>query len=93
MLDAALAAFSQLEFIAAPTAESMEFHELEILRSTDECLAVWSVSAPTYLDITEPRSGVEILRKVDTSWRFASAWQLREDLWEPDCESQLAPLP
>ncbi|MGD2100763.1 MAG: hypothetical protein PVG83_00860 [Acidimicrobiia bacterium] len=92
-LDAGIAAFNTLSFMRPPAPDAMEFDELEVLRATDDCTAVWSVSRADFLDAAEARSGVDILRFDRGHWRFASSWQLRNDLWEADCATQLLPLP
>ncbi|HUF16067.1 MAG TPA: hypothetical protein VMQ46_09250 [Acidimicrobiia bacterium] len=82
-------AFGTLDFTDAPSPDGLRFFELEVLMSTNDCLATWSVTIPEFLDVSQPRSGVEVMRLVDSEWKFASAWQLRNDLWEADCEAQL----
>lgn len=92
MLAAGTRAFGTLPFNDLPTTTGMSFQELEILKATTECLVVWSVISPAFLDLEQPRSGVEVLRFFEGEWRFATAWRFREDLWEGDCESQLQPF-
>jgi hypothetical protein len=84
-----------LNFRAPPTPSGLVFDELEILRSDEDCLAVWTVSSSNFIDLdTETsRSGVDILRWSGGRWRFATAWVYRDDLWEADCEAVLLPLP
>jgi hypothetical protein len=79
--------FGVMVFAATPTADSLNFNDLELLRSDDQCLSVWAtVSA----DFREGSSeGVHIVRRSGESWLFASYWTLKEDLWEADCETQL----
>lgn len=91
-LAAGLDAFGTLEFISPPTRTGMKFRKLEILIADEQCLAVWSTTAPAYLDIETSRSGVEVLRRTETGWRFMSAWKLKGDLWQGDCEAELQPL-
>jgi hypothetical protein len=91
-LDAGVNAFGNLPFTAEPSREGLDFEELEILLTSAECLAVWSVSTTSFLDTDEARSGVEVLRLFDGEWRFASAWRFRNDLWEGDCEAELSSL-
>jgi hypothetical protein len=92
-LNAGVNAFAQLEFSSVPTADGLAFDELEILESSPDCLAVWSVTTPSFMSVAEPRSGVEVLRFADDGWKFASSWRFKEDLWEADCEAELLPLP
>ena len=91
-LDAGLAAMGTIAFIEPPTKDGLTFSEIEILTSNADCLVVWTVTTPGFLNTSEPRSGVEVLRWVEDGWRFASAWKLREDLWQADCDAELPPL-
>ena len=91
-LDAGINAFGQLEFASPPTSDGISFDQIEILESSSECLAVWSVTTPDFIFVTEPRSGVEVLRYTDDGWKFASSWRFKEDLWEADCETPFEPL-
>jgi hypothetical protein len=92
-LNAGVNAFGNLPFTAEPTREGLVFEELEILLTSADCLAVWSVSTTSFLDTDETRSGVEVLRRVADELKFASAWRFRDDLWEEDCEAELSSLP
>ncbi|MCI0677656.1 MAG: hypothetical protein L0Z63_01240 [Actinobacteria bacterium] len=83
--------FEVMEFIAPPTPEALVFTEVEILRSDEECLAVWAViNAHATLGPGADRAGVEIVRWRDGSWVRLSSWIYRGDLWESDCESLLS---
>ena len=90
-LEAGINAFGELAFTSQPSEDGISFQEVEVLKSTADCLAVWSVSNPEFLDVDEPRSGVEVLRFVN-GWKFANSWKLRGDRWEGDCETELSPL-
>jgi hypothetical protein len=82
--------FGVMEFTAAPTPEAIVFTETEILRSDEECLAVWSVThAEDLLGESATTSGVEVLRWRDDHWVMLSSWVYREDLWQSDCQSLL----
>jgi hypothetical protein len=86
-VDTARQAFGE-EFPRAPEPEDISFSETEILRSDEDCLAVWSVM--TLHGFREGSSGsVHVMRHVDGEWRRLSLWTLKEDLWEADCDSQL----
>ncbi|HEU4320496.1 MAG TPA: hypothetical protein VFS66_10495 [Acidimicrobiia bacterium] len=91
-LDSARSAFGDLQFIAEPTANSIQFDEIEILESSETCLAVWNVSSVEFLESDSSRSGVEILREDEGMWKFVAAWRFKNDLWEADCDAQLLPL-
>jgi len=92
MLNAATAAFGA-DFARAPSPDGIEL-DVEILHSNDQCLATWST-----LDVTEFRGpeatteAVHVFRFVEGTWRFATSWTQKEDLWEADCEVELLPLP
>jgi hypothetical protein len=90
MLDAALAQFGVMEFVAPPTADGLSFANVEILRADEVCLAVWAEVSSTFRP--GGTEGVEVLRHVDNKWVFVSSWTNRGDLWEADCESPLEPL-
>jgi hypothetical protein len=93
MLDSARQAFESLAFVAPPTSEAITFVESEILLSSETCLAVWSRSDANFLETGDPREGVDVIRREGDSWLFVSSWVHRDDLWEPDCEAELEPLP
>ena len=92
MLNAALNAFGT-QFESAPAADQIEI-DIEILKADEECLVTWGL-----LDITAFRGpdaatrNVQVLRRADGQWKFATSWLNPEDLWETDCESELQPLP
>jgi hypothetical protein len=93
MLDAARAAFEEIEYESPPLPEQMMLSDTEILRTDESCLAVYStldVTAFAGPDAVE--SSVYVLRQSDGMWKLATVWINREDLWERDCESQLEPL-
>jgi hypothetical protein len=92
MLDAARDAFGA-PFTGAPTQEGVILSQSELLRSDENCLVVWST-----MDVSAFRGEgfesqmVMVTRRVDDSWKLATTWTHREDLWEADCESELPPL-
>ncbi|MCI0543620.1 MAG: hypothetical protein L0Z49_04120, partial [Actinobacteria bacterium] len=82
--------FGVMEFIAPPTPEALVFTEVEILRSDEECLAVWAVTdAQALLGSGASTSGVEVLRWRETGWVMLSSWVYRDDLWQNDCSALL----
>jgi hypothetical protein len=87
MLDAAVAQFGVMEFVASPTPEAIVLGGLEILRSDTVCLATWaSVTASFRSGSTE---GVQVMRNTDGQWVVVGFWTHRNDLWEADCELPL----
>jgi hypothetical protein len=89
MLDAARAQFGVMEFTAPPTAEAIVVQSLEILRSSDKCLVLWSQSDASFLEPGPARQGVDVLRWTGNGWVLFSTWTNPEDLWEADCEVPL----
>jgi hypothetical protein len=93
LLDDARKAFGA-PFTDEPTANAISFVSVEILRSDEDCLAVFNA-----IDVTQFRGpgavtdSVEILRQTPEGWKFSASWADRNDLWEQDCEAQLEPLP
>jgi hypothetical protein len=84
--------FGVMEFVAEPTPEALVFTETEILRSDEECLAVWVVlDARSFLGTGGTHTGVDVYRHTSTGWRYLSSWVYREDLWQGDCEALLSP--
>jgi hypothetical protein len=93
MLDAALAQFGVMEFSAPPSAEALNIEQLEILRSDDDCLAVWVIGVAPFLEAASNSvMSVEVMRFVGEAWVLVSTWRNQNDLWESDCEAQLQPL-
>jgi hypothetical protein len=92
MLDAARDAFGA-PFTAAPTEEGVVLTQTELLRSDEKCLVVWST-----LDVSAFRGAgsqsqmVTVTRWADDTWKLATTWTNKEDLWETDCEGELLPL-
>jgi hypothetical protein len=76
-----------MEFSEPPSAEGLTLVDVEILRSDEGCIAVWSRISATF----RPGSseGVAIFRWIEESWKVLSTWTSRGDLWEADCESVL----
>lgn len=86
-VESAVAQFGEMEFDGAPTLDGFQFANTEILKSTADCLAVWTEISASFRAGNAP--GVVIFRWVDERWKFLSSWQSRDDLWEPDCDSSL----
>lgn len=93
MLDAALAAFENLEFVVSPEAPAIQFDNLEVLRSDSECLAVWVTGSAPFVDApTTTSTSVEVMRWTGDAWALVATWRFREDQWEADCDGELEPL-
>jgi hypothetical protein len=86
-VEAAKSQFGIMEFDAQPTSEGLQFSGTEILRSDEDCLAVWAEISATFRPGNT--QGVVVFRRIGTEWRMLSSWPLRGDLWEADCESLL----
>lgn len=84
---AAIEQFGVMQFTAPPSEDGLEITDVEILRSDEDCLAVWAGLAATFKEGST--SGIVIFRRLDGEWRFLSSWTFREDLWEADCEGSL----
>jgi len=92
MLDAARAQFGVMEFEVAPTVEAIQFENIEVIRSDNECLALWVTANAPFLSSSPSVTSVEVTRWTGRSWVLVSTWRFRDDLWEADCESELVPL-
>jgi hypothetical protein len=76
------------DFAREPEPSDISFAETQIVRSDQECLAIWSELILT--GFSSGRSlGLEVLRWTDHGWKSLSVWTSRSDLWEADCESSL----
>jgi len=92
MLESAVAAFGKA-YDSPPSYEDVLFSGSEVLRSDEECLVVWStIDISGFAGPGASESSLYVLRS-DGSWLLATVWVNREDLWEPDCDSLLLPLP
>jgi hypothetical protein len=80
--------FGVMEFTGPPTGEGLTLAETEILRSDEQCLAVWASVTSDF----RPGStaSVHVIRWASDRWVAMSYWPLREDLWEADCEALLS---
>jgi hypothetical protein len=88
-VEEALAQFGKVEFFRAPGANDIRFDSTELLRTDQDCLAVWTTM--TLVGFREGDSeNVHILRWHGERWRSLSVWRHREDLWEADCDSLLS---
>ncbi|MEX1125022.1 MAG: hypothetical protein WEE53_05100 [Acidimicrobiia bacterium] len=90
-LDSAEAQFGVMEFSAPPTIEQVSLSGTELLFSNAECFVAWAT-----IDLSGFRegssSGVHVIRRRDYAWVSVGLWDMKEDLWQQDCESQLEPL-
>jgi hypothetical protein len=90
-LDSATSQFGQMDFQRAPDISDIQFLESELLRSDDECVAVW-----TTLTLSGFREGattaVHVLRWNDGRWVSVGLWELKNDRWNQDCDGQLESL-
>jgi hypothetical protein len=77
-----------LEFERAPEPGDITFAETEILRSDEQCVAIWSILTTSGFQ-TGTTDGVYVLRRTNDRWSRLSTWIQRDDLWESDCESTL----
>ncbi len=88
MLAAGINAFGT-EFVAAPTPDGIDL-QIEILRSDAMCLVTWGeIDVSEFRGPSSVAESVQVLRRIDNTWKFAFSWRFREDLWEADCESEL----
>lgn len=77
-----------IEFDRQPQPEDISLTNSEILRSDEECLAVWTtLELSGFSDGSS--DGVEIVRWTGSGWKSLSTWTDPNDLWEADCESSL----
>lgn len=86
-VEAALAQFGVMEFNEPPTPEGLHVEQIDLLRSDEECLAVFAQLSADFREGST--QGVVVFRFAESSWKFLSSWQLRGDMWEADCESTL----
>ena len=89
-VDAARNQFGVMEFSDEPTPEGLIFSEIEILRSDEECLVLWSSAIIEFRNAES--EGVDVMRRRDNTWVLLSSWVHREDLWDQDCDAVLFPL-
>jgi len=77
------------EFERAPLPGDITFEDTEILRSDEECLAIWATIHLT--GFREGASnGVYVLRRTEKGWTRLVTWINKDDRWEADCESTLS---
>ena len=92
MLEAAREAFGA-SFTEAPTRDGVLLSQSELLRSDEDCLVAWStIDVSSFRGESSDSQMVTVMRWVDDTWKLATTWALKEDLWDADCESQLSPL-
>lgn len=90
-LDNARSQFGVMEFEREPQVGDITTSDSEILTSDNECLAIW-----TTLTLSGFRSGsstaVHVLRIRNGEWVSVGLWELKDDLWNQDCQAELEPL-
>jgi hypothetical protein len=92
MLDAAVESFGA-PFTAEPTLNGVLLSESELLRSDENCLVLWStIDVSAFRGEGSHSQMVTVTRWAGDSWKLATTWAHKEDLWEADCESALSPL-
>jgi hypothetical protein len=92
MLEAALAAFDA-PFTSAPTPDGVVLEATELLRSDEECLVVWTtIDVSAFRGEGSQSETLTVVRRVDDSWKLATTWTDKDDLWQSDCDSELEPL-
>lgn len=82
--------FGSMEFNGPPIASALGFGGTEILRADADCTAIWSITSVPFRD--GDTAGAVVFREVEGTWRVASIWANKNDLWEQDCDAQLEPL-
>jgi hypothetical protein len=88
-IELAVDQFGVMQFTAAPSREAIDISDVELLRSDGTCLAMWATVNVPFIDGGR-NDGVHVFLPFDGSWLFISQWDMREDLWEDDCESRLS---
>ena len=92
MLDAARAAF-EAPFSSAPTSDGVILKEPELLLADESCLVVWAtIDVSSFRGEGSESPTLTVARRMDNSWKLATTWTHKEDLWQGDCESELEPL-
>jgi len=84
-----IASFSAMDFVAPPTRTSIRILELELLLDRTDCVVVY-----TRTDLSAFRGPKAISASIVSvlwptgadSWRFASQWKNKIDLWANDCD-------
>jgi hypothetical protein len=90
-LEDARSQFGVMEFEREPRIDDITLRDTEILTSDEECLAVWTTLTLSGFRMGES-TGVHVLRSRDGEWVSAGLWELKEDLWDQDCQAELEPL-
>ena len=72
-----------------PSREDITIRDLEILLDREDCLVtLGTVDLSSWLGPEGTTSGVDVMYPSDGSWKFASHWTSRGDLWEADCDAE-----
>lgn len=83
-VESAVNQFGAMDFTTEPTADGLHFGETEILRSDNQCLAIWSEVSANFREGS--LAGVHVFRWLSDRWLLVNTWPLRDDLWETDCD-------
>jgi len=88
LYEAAIGAMDSMQFLGAPSHETLNVEVKEILLDRDDCLAVYrNMDVSRTLVEATPDSAVTILwPRADGSYRIASLWSSPQDLWLDDCD-------
>lgn len=79
-------AVDELNAERAPTLEDIQIRELEILLDEPNCLVTFAeVDLTAWRGPDARGSVVDVMWPHDSSWRFATSWSSKGDLWEQDC--------
>lgn len=76
------------DFTGAPEQRDISFRKTELLRSDINCVAVWTELGLSGFRVGETQD-VHVLRWLDGRWVMLGFWDLRDDLWESDCDAAL----
>lgn len=79
--------FGVMDFSDTPAPGGITFSLTEILRSDEECLAIWARINVEFREVEFEQ--LQVFRRSDNTWVLLSSWLFKEDLWEQDCEAVL----
>ena len=87
--DAGIAAMDTMRFIAPPTPEGVIIEHLKVLLDRSDCLVVdQTLNFSTFRGPGAIGSTVSVLwPNKSNRFRFATDWQLPDDLWLQDCDN------
>jgi hypothetical protein len=79
-------AVETLELPSAPEREDIVVRDVEVLHDDPTCLVSFSVlDVSAWQGAGAVTDGVNVLLPVAGEWRFGTAWENKNDLWESDC--------